>query len=85
MIPSLEDMIEQMKAVSGATEIDADMPLTELSDVDSMDLMEWLYGYQSANPDSGVDADVFDNADGTLTIRIVRERLSQLVATQPAG
>lgn len=85
MIPTLEDLIEQMKSVSGAPEIDADTPLTELSDVDSMDLMEWLYGYQSANPDSGVDANVFDNEDGTLTIRIVHERLSQLVTADPVA
>lgn len=50
-----------------------------------MDLMEWLYGYQSANPDSGVDADVFANEDGSLTLRIVHERLSQRVAAGAVG
>ncbi|MBF4463160.1 MULTISPECIES: hypothetical protein [unclassified Rathayibacter] len=85
MIPTLDDLIEQMQSVSGAPEIDADTPLTELSDVDSMDLMEWLYGYQSANPDSGVDADVFANEDGSLTLRIVHERLSQRVTAGAVG
>ena len=85
MIPSLEDLIEQMKAVSGALSIDADVPLTEIADVDSMDLMEWLYDFQSTNPDAGADANVFVNEDSLLTVRIVHARLTLLVAADVVG
>ncbi|MBI9114194.1 hypothetical protein [Sanguibacter suaedae] len=80
MIPTLEVLVEQMQAVSGAPSIDPDAPLVELSEIDSMDLMEWLFSFQSSHPDAGVDAAVFDNEDGSLTIRTVHERLERAVS-----
>lgn len=80
MIPSLNTLLEQMQTVSGATEIDPDTPLIELSDVDSMDLMEWLYDFQTAHPGSSIDAEIFANEDGLLTVRILHERLLEAAA-----
>lgn len=77
---TLEDFTRQLEEVSGASTIDPDTPLAEVSDVDSMDLMEWLYNFQSENPNSGVDATVFENEDGRATLRTFHTRLLSVVA-----
>jgi hypothetical protein len=77
---TLEDFARQLEEVSGASAIDPDTPLAEVSDVDSMDLMEWLYKFQTENPGSGVDAAVFENEDGRATLRTFHTRLVSVVA-----
>lgn len=79
MIPTLEEFAQQLMAVSGATEIEADTPFVQISDVDSMDLMEWLYTFQNDNAGTTVDAAIFENSDGSATLRIVHDRLSAAV------
>lgn len=78
MVPTLDELLAQVSAVSGAPTVEADVPLTQLSDVDSMDLMEWLYTFQSENPEAGADAQLFENPDGRTTLRVVHERLAAL-------
>lgn len=80
MTLTIEEFAQQLEDVSGAASIDPDTPLTQISDVDSMDLMEWLYNFQTAHPDSGVDAAVFENEDGTATLRTFHARLLDAVA-----
>ncbi|MCI2237332.1 hypothetical protein MO973_40935 [Paenibacillus sp. TRM 82003] len=76
MVPTLDELLDQIAAVSGAAAVDADVPLTQLSDVDSMDLMEWLYSFQSEHPEVGADAALFADDDGRTTLRVVHERLT---------
>lgn len=80
MTLTIEDFARQLEDVSGASSIDPDTPLAEVSDVDSMDLMEWLYNFQTDNPDSAVDATVFENEDGAATLRTFYDRLTAVAA-----
>jgi len=78
--PTIDEFVAQIEAVSGATGTDPDTPVAELSDVDSMDLMEWLFGYQSEHPTAGVEATVFANDDGAATLRTFHTRLVETAA-----
>ncbi len=73
--PTLEDITEQLQAVSGAAAIDPDVPLLSMEDVDSLDLMEWLYGFQERYPDIPADESLFEDIDYTVTLRSVYERI----------
>ena len=79
MTLTIEDFARELENVSGASHIDPDTPLTKIPDIDSMDLMEWLYEFQNSHPDSGVDASVFENEDGSATLRTFHSRLVKLV------
>ncbi|MEU8517701.1 hypothetical protein AB0C76_39925 [Kitasatospora sp. NPDC048722] len=79
-IPSVEDLAAQLQAVSGAREIDADAALQHIADVDSLDLMEWLYGFQNAYPHIGADESLFADIDDTTTLRVVHGRIVALAA-----
>lgn len=72
---TLTDFTTQIEAVSGAAGLDPERPIVEQSDVDSMDMMEWLYNFQSENPGSAIDPAVFENEDGSLTLRQVYDRV----------
>jgi hypothetical protein len=82
-MPTVEDLATQLQDVSGAESIDADAPLQKISDVDSLDLMEWLYNFQSAHPDIPADESLFSDMDDTTTLRTIHSRIVALVA-QPA-
>jgi hypothetical protein len=83
-IPTVEDLAVQLQDVSGAESIDVDAALQKISDVDSLDLMEWLYNFQSAHPDIPADESLFSDMDDTTTLRTIHSRIVALVA-QPAG
>lgn len=74
-IPTLEEIIEQLKAVSGAQVIDPDTPLPHVDDLDSLDLMEWLYGFQEEHPDVVADESLFESVDDTTTMRAVYAKI----------
>ncbi|MFI2611159.1 hypothetical protein [Kitasatospora sp. NPDC018619] len=78
-IPTIEDLAQQLQAVSGAQEIDADAALQHIADVDSLDLMEWLYGFQNQYPHIPADESLFADIDDTTTLRVVHERILALV------
>ncbi|MEV7360195.1 hypothetical protein ACFV84_33500 [Kitasatospora sp. NPDC059811] len=78
-IPTIEDLAAQLQAVSGAQEIDADAALQHIADVDSLDLMEWLYGFQNQYPHIPADESLFADIDDTTTLRVVHERILALV------
>ncbi|MFE6054878.1 hypothetical protein ACFQ6N_29340 [Kitasatospora sp. NPDC056446] len=78
-IPTIEDLAQQLQAVSGAHEIDADAALQHIADVDSLDLMEWLYGFQNQYPHIPADESLFADIDDTTTLRVVHERILALV------
>ncbi|MGX7829486.1 hypothetical protein ACTG9Q_30790 [Actinokineospora sp. 24-640] len=77
-LPNVEELASQLQAVSGADEVDVDAPLLQIADVDSLDLMEWLYGFQNQYPTIPADESLFKDIDDTTTLRTVHERLLAL-------
>ncbi|MHA7290689.1 hypothetical protein ACX80V_13690 [Arthrobacter sp. MDT3-24] len=77
-MPALEALVSQLESVSGAQQIDPEVPLMQIPDVDSMDLMEWLYSFQNDFPEVKADATLFENEDGKTTLKLVHERLMAL-------
>lgn len=77
-MPALEDLVGQLESVSGAQQINPEVPLMQIPDVDSMDLMEWLYSFQNDFPEAKADASLFENEDGKTTLKLVHERLMAL-------
>ncbi|GAA1646879.1 MULTISPECIES: hypothetical protein [Actinoplanes] len=81
-IPTVEDLATQLQAVSGAKVVDADAALQRIADVDSLDLMEWLYGFQEQYPHIPADESLFKDMDETTTLRTVHGRILALVPQQ---
>ncbi|MDS1272451.1 hypothetical protein RIF23_19365 [Lipingzhangella sp. LS1_29] len=81
-IPTVEELAKQLAQVSGADEVHPDHPIQHIADVDSLDLMEWLYGFQNEHPDIPVDESLFADMDDTTTLRNVHERIQKLVPSQ---
>lgn len=79
-LPTLEELASQLQAVSGAEAVDADAALLQIADVDSLDLMEWLYGFQNKYPHIPADESLFKNMDDSTTLRTLHERIIGLVA-----
>ncbi|MEV8631408.1 hypothetical protein AB0395_07100 [Streptosporangium sp. NPDC051023] len=84
-LPTVEDLATQLQAVSGAEAVDVDAALLQIADVDSLDLMEWLYGFQNKYPDIPADESLFKDIDDTATLRTLHERLMALAAQPAAG
>jgi acyl carrier protein len=81
-IPTVEDLAAQLQAVSGADTVDPDAGLLNIADVDSLDLMEWLYGFQNQYPHIPADESLFKDMDDTTTLRTVHERILALLPAQ---
>ncbi|MEV3993982.1 hypothetical protein AB0J57_34405 [Streptomyces sp. NPDC049837] len=81
-LPTIEELASQLEAVSGAEKVDPDHPLQHIADVDSLDLMEWLYGFQNAYPHIPADESLFADIDDTTTLRVVYDRIVALVPAQ---
>lgn len=81
-IPTVEDLARQLQDVSGAKVVDADAALQQIADVDSLDLMEWLYGFQDKYPHIPADESLFKDIDDSTTLRVVHERIMALVPQQ---
>ena len=81
-LPTIEELASQLEAVSGAEKVDPDHPLQHIPDVDSLDLMEWLYGFQNKYPHIPADESLFEDIDDTTTLRTVYERIVALVPAQ---
>jgi hypothetical protein len=73
--PTLEDVTEQLQAVSGVDQIDPDVPLLNVDDLDSLDLMEWLYGFQEKYPELGADESLFEDIDESVTLRAIYDQI----------
>jgi len=72
-IPPLDNVLVELAHISDTGPIDPDAPIADL-DVDSLDLLEWLYGLEQ---DSSVELDetLFDDLNGEMTIREIYERI----------
>lgn len=79
--PTLQDVTDLLQNVSGVEHIDPDTPLLSIEDVDSLDLMEWLYGFQERFPEIPADESLFEDIDETHTLRSIYE---QIMASVPA-
>jgi hypothetical protein len=84
-LPTLEDIVEQLKAVSGAPTLDPDAPLLENEDIDSLDLMEWLYTFQEQYPEVPADESLFEDIDPSVTLRDVYAKVIETVPAPVAG
>jgi hypothetical protein len=80
-VPTLQDVIKQLETISGAENIDPDVPILTIDDLDSLDLMEWLYSFQESYPEIPADESLFDEIDETVTLRSVYE---SVIATVPS-
>lgn len=78
-LPTVEELASQLAAVSGASDVDVDAALQSISDIDSLDLMEWLYGFQNKYPHIPADESLFSDIDDTTTLRTVHAKLVALV------
>jgi acyl carrier protein len=81
-LPTIEDLASQLQAVSGAETVDVDVALLHISDIDSLDLMEWLYGFQKRYPHIPADESLFSAIDNSTTLRTVHEKIISLVPHQ---
>ncbi|WP_327358827.1 hypothetical protein [Streptomyces sp. NBC_01304] len=81
-LPTIEELASQLEAVSGAQKVDPDHPLQHIADVDSLDLMEWLYGFQNEYPHIPADESLFADIDDTTTLRVVYDRIVALAPAQ---
>lgn len=82
-LPTVEELASQLQAVSGAEAVDVDAALLQISDVDSLDLMEWLYGFQNRYPHIPADESLFADIDDSTTLRTVHEKIIALAPQQP--
>ncbi|HEY3144516.1 MAG TPA: hypothetical protein VGJ86_25525 [Acidimicrobiales bacterium] len=80
-VPTLQDVTNQLQAVSGVEQIDPDVPILTIDDLDSLDLMEWLYSFQEEYPEIPADESLFEEIDETVTLRSIYERV---IATVPS-
>lgn len=80
-LPTLDETIDQLKAVSGLDDFDPDVPLPQ-SGVDSLDLVEWLCAFQEQHPDITVDESLLEHVDDTVSFRDVHDLIAnaQIVA-----
>jgi hypothetical protein len=81
-IPTLNDVILQMQAISGAPALDPDEPLLNIEDIDSLDMMEWLYDFQDKYPELEAQESVFEDIADSTTFRQIYE---QILASAPVA
>jgi acyl carrier protein len=83
-MPTLDEVLDQLKQIADVDDIDPDRPVIELEEVDSLDLMEWLY---SAREDYGLEVDeaIFDDLQETSTLRDVYSMISGSAEAAAAG
>lgn len=74
-IPTLDDVILQMQTISGAPALDPDMPLLDIEDIDSLDMMEWLYDFQDKYPELEAQESVFEDIADSTTFRQIYEEI----------
>lgn len=80
--PSLDQAIETIRVIADTDTVDADMRIEEL-DVDSIDLLEWLYEFET---EMGVELDesLFNDLRPTVTLREVYGLIRNYVESQPS-
>jgi acyl carrier protein len=83
--PTLDDVIDQIKQVSGAENVDADTPIPQIDDIDSLDLIEWLYEFQQKYPHIPADESLFEDVDETVTLRTIYERIMESAPAASPG
>jgi hypothetical protein len=80
--PTLDEVIDLFRDATGADDVGPDTPLPTIDDVDSLDLVEWLYEFQQKYPHIPADESLLDDVDETVTLRTIYE---QIMETAPAA
>jgi hypothetical protein len=75
-LPTLDESVELLKGVSGLDEFDPDTPL-QSSEVDSLNLVEWVYEMQERHPGLALDESKLDDVDDTTTFRALHDQVVQ--------
>jgi Phosphopantetheine attachment site len=73
-LPTLDDSVDLLKTVSGLDDIDPDTPL-QSSEVDSLNLVEWVYEMQERHPEMTIDESIVDSVGETVTFREVHDQM----------
>jgi acyl carrier protein len=81
-MPTLEEVVEKLKELSEVDEIDPDTHVSEL-EIDSLDVLEWLYTVADDNNVEFDEAALADMED--VTIRSIYERVIQPLLAAPAA
>jgi len=83
-MPTLDEVLDQLKQIADADHIDPDQSIIEMDEVDSLDLMEWLY---SAREEYGLEVDeaIFDDLDESSTLRDVYQIIATSADASVAG
>jgi aryl carrier-like protein len=81
-LPTLDDSVELLKAVSGLDDFDPDTPLRS-SGVDSLNLVEWIYEMQERHPDMTIDESIVDDVDDDTPFRAVHDQMVLAQAAAP--
>lgn len=83
-LPPIEDLLDELAAIAEVGELDPDLPLDGLEaiGVDSLDLLEWLYGVGDRY---GIEIDetVFERLDEDATLRSVYDPMAAAAAAAP--
>lgn len=75
-LPTLDESVDLLKAVSGLDDFDPDKPLRS-SGVDSLNLVEWVYEMQERHPDLAIDESKLDDIDDVTSFRAVHDEMVQ--------
>ncbi|MGY4721728.1 hypothetical protein [Naumannella cuiyingiana] len=75
-MPSLEESVNRLMAVSGVEEFDPDTPLTS-SAVDSLDLTEWVYHMQEQYPELALDESIVGEINDSMTFRDLHKKIQE--------
>ena len=73
--PTLDSVVLQMQAISGAPNLDPDSPLLSNPDIDSLDMMEFLYDFQEKYPYLGASESVFEDITDSTTFRQIFDEI----------
>ena len=83
-LPTLDESVELLKAVSGLSEIDPDAPL-QSSEVDSLNLVEWVYEMQERHPGLVLDESKLDDVDESTSFRALHDQVVQAQSVASAA
>jgi len=81
--PTLDEAIDAIRVIADTDALDADMRIEDL-DVDSIDMLEWLYEIEES-VGVQIDESLFSNLSPSVRLREVYELVRDYVTAKSAG
>ena len=81
--PTLDEAIDAIRVIADTDALDADMRIEDL-DVDSIDMLEWLYEIEES-VGVQIDESLFSNLSPSVRLREVYELVRDYVSAKGAG